>query len=111
METSLDHNRELPDNFLSEIYKWALECKSSFHPVSDVAFYNFLTAVARVSLNTRLGCLDASQADDSESRRIIQSINTFFWNVAEVELKFPIWRLYHNKAFRDYIGALEDFRT
>nr|AZR39410.1 cytochrome P450 [Agasicles hygrophila] len=27
MENMLDKNRELPDHFLSEIYKWALECK------------------------------------------------------------------------------------
>ncbi|CAG9759686.1 unnamed protein product [Ceutorhynchus assimilis] len=93
MEQSLDKNHELPENFLSEIYKWALE------------------SVARVSLNTRLGCLDPNLNKSSESQRIIDSINTFFWNVAEVELKMPIWRIYKNKAFRTYIGALEDFRT
>ncbi|VEN51325.1 unnamed protein product [Callosobruchus maculatus] len=91
MEDMLDENRELPGNFLHEIYKWALE------------------SVARVSLNTRLGCLEPL-AKDSESQRIIESINTFFWNVAEVELKMPVWRVYKNKAFRKYIGALEDFR-
>ncbi|XP_066249042.1 probable cytochrome P450 49a1 [Euwallacea similis] len=92
MEASIDSNRELPENFLSEIYKWALE------------------SVTRVSLNTRLGCLEPSLTKDSESQKIIDSINTFFWKVAEVELKFPVWRLYKNKSFRDYIGALEDFR-
>ncbi|KAF7270578.1 hypothetical protein GWI33_016469 [Rhynchophorus ferrugineus] len=93
MEHSLDHNDELPDNFLSEIYKWALE------------------SVARVALNTRLGCLDVELPRESESQRIIDSINTFFWNVAEVELKMPVWRVYQNKAFRKYIGALDDFKT
>ncbi|CAG9860317.1 unnamed protein product [Phyllotreta striolata] len=93
MEDMLDENRELPDNFLSEIYKWALE------------------SVARVSLNKRLGCLEPNLPVDSESQKIINSINTFFWNVAEVELKFPVWRFYKNKAFRKYIGALENFRT
>nr|UUB32621.1 cytochrome P450 CYP49A1 [Dendroctonus rhizophagus] len=93
MEQSLDRNNELPGNFLSEIYKWALE------------------SVARVSLNTRLGCLEPHLPNESESQRIIDSINTFFWNVAEVELKFPVWRLYKNRSFRKYIGALEDFRT
>ncbi|XP_050295888.1 probable cytochrome P450 49a1 isoform X2 [Anthonomus grandis grandis] len=93
MEQSLDHNRELPENFLSEVYKWALE------------------SVARVSLNRRLGCLDPNLSKDSESQRIINSINTFFWNVAEVELKMPVWRIYKNRSFRKYIAALEDFRT
>lgn len=27
MEDSLDENNELPEKFLHEIYKWALECK------------------------------------------------------------------------------------
>ncbi|KAB0797032.1 hypothetical protein PPYR_11093 [Photinus pyralis] len=93
MEESLDENKELPDKFLYEIYKWALE------------------SVARVSLDTRLGCLDRNLNENSESQRIINSINTFFWNVSEVELKMPIWRFYKNKAFTKYIGALEDFRT
>ncbi|KAG5899874.1 hypothetical protein JTB14_012337 [Gonioctena quinquepunctata] len=93
MESMLDDKRELPEHFLSEIYKWALE------------------SVARVSLNTRLGCLEPNLPKSSESQRIIDSINTFFWNVAEVELKFPVWRVYKNKSFRKYIGALEDFRT
>ncbi|KAK5643038.1 hypothetical protein RI129_009205 [Pyrocoelia pectoralis] len=92
MEESLDDNKELPDNFLYEIYKWALE------------------SVARVSLDTRLGCLERNLNKNPESQRIINSINTFFWNVSEVELKMPIWRIYKNKAFRKYIGALEDFR-
>ncbi|XP_072391690.1 probable cytochrome P450 49a1 isoform X1 [Diabrotica undecimpunctata] len=93
MENMLDTNRELPDHFLSEIYKWALE------------------SVARVSLNRRLGCLEPNLPHDSESQKIINSINTFFWNVAEVELKLPIWRVYKNNSFKKYIGALEDFRT
>ncbi|CAH1117306.1 unnamed protein product [Phaedon cochleariae] len=93
METMLDDKNELPEQFLSEIYKWALE------------------SVARVSLNTRLGCLEPNLPENSESQRIINSINTFFWNVAEVELKFPVWRVYKNRAFKKYIGALEDFRT
>lgn len=75
----------------------------------NLKLFNIL-AVARVSLDTRLGCLDANLDKNSESQRIIDSINTFFWNVAEVELKMPIWRIYQNKSFRKYIGALEDFR-
>ncbi|KAF5296713.1 hypothetical protein FQA39_LY12413 [Lamprigera yunnana] len=92
MEESLDCNQELPDKFLYEIYKWALE------------------SVARVALDTRLGCLDANLDKNSESQHIINSINTFFRNVVEVELKMPIWKIYKNKAFKKYIGALEDFR-
>ncbi|XP_022909132.2 probable cytochrome P450 49a1 isoform X1 [Onthophagus taurus] len=89
----LDEKDELPANFMSELNKWALE------------------SVARVSLDTRLGCLKPNLAKNSEQKKIINSILTFFKNVPEVELRFPIWRLYHNKNFRDYIAALETFRT
>jgi cytochrome P450 family 49 subfamily A len=111
MESTLDENQELPDHFLSEIYKWALECKPTIPSTLSVSLRNNLSAVARVSLDTRLGCLEPNLSPNSESQRIIDSINTFFWNVAEVELKMPVWRVYQNKSFRKYIGALEDFRT
>lgn len=109
MEESLDQKQELPGHFLSEIYKWALECEYQESP--EISQLTNLLAVARVSLDTRLGCLEPDLPENSESQRIIDSINTFFWNVAEVELKFPVWRVYKNRAFRKYIGALEDFRT
>lgn len=67
-------------------------------------------AVCRFSLDTRLGCLEPNLSPDSEAQKIINAINTFFWNVAEVELRMPVWRIYKNKSFRDYIGALDEFR-
>ncbi|XP_037035585.1 probable cytochrome P450 49a1 [Bradysia coprophila] len=85
-----DENNELPGDFLHELYKWALE------------------SVGRVALDTRLGCV--SREGNDESKRIIDAINTFFWTVAEVELRMPVWRFYKTKAYRNYIGALDSFR-
>lgn len=65
-------------------------------------------AVGRVALDTRLGCV--SKEGNEESKRIIDAINTFFWTVAEVELRMPVWRFYKTKAYRKYIGALDSFR-
>lgn len=65
-------------------------------------------AVGRVALDTRLGCV--SRQGNAESKRIINAINTFFWTVAEVELRLPIWRFYKTKAYREYIAALDSFR-
>ncbi|CRL06719.1 CLUMA_CG019477, isoform A [Clunio marinus] len=90
MEGLLDDQRELPGHFLHELYKWALE------------------SVCRVSLDTRLGCV--SKNPNPESKKIIEAINTFFWTVAEVELRLPVWRFYKTKTFKDYIGALDSFR-
>lgn len=69
---------------------------------------NTRTAVGRVALDTRLGCV--SRQGNDESKRIIDAINTFFWTVAEVELRLPVWRFYKTKAYRAYIAALDSFR-
>lgn len=74
--------------------------------------YNFVTffilAVCRVALDTRLGCL--SHNPNPESKKIIAAINTFFWRVAEVELRLPVWRFYKTKSYKEYIAALDSFR-
>jgi cytochrome P450 family 49 subfamily A len=116
LEGTLDENRELPGHFLHELYKWALECKStpkysyrvSLFSRIDELFALFAAAVCRVSLDTRLGCV--SDNPNPESKKIIDAINTFFWTVAEVELRLPVWRFYKTKTFKDYIGALDSFR-
>lgn len=61
-----------------------------------------------MALDTRLGCV--SRQGNAESKRIINAINTFFWTVAEVELRLPVWRFYKTKAYREYIAALDSFR-
>lgn len=66
-----------------------------------------ILAVGRVALDTRLGCV--SKQGNEESKRIIDAINTFFWTVAEVELRMPVWRFYSTKAYKNYIGALDSF--
>ncbi|KAL9699090.1 hypothetical protein quinque_002531 [Culex quinquefasciatus] len=65
-------------------------------------------SIGRVALDTRLGCV--SKDGNEESKRIIDSINAFFWTVAEVELRMPIWRIYQTSAYKKYIGALDTFR-
>lgn len=38
MEAMRDENQELPENFLSEIYKWALECEFSINFLCFLTF-------------------------------------------------------------------------
>lgn len=71
-------------------------------------FLHEIIAIGRVALDTRLGCV--SRHGNPESKRIIEAINTFFWTVAEVELRMPVWRFYKTKAYKSYIGALDSFR-
>ncbi|XP_039759107.1 probable cytochrome P450 49a1 [Pararge aegeria] len=90
MESLLDENRELPRDFLMELYKWALE------------------SVGAWALGTRLGCLKNNEANAKE---IIKSIHGFFHNVPELELSAPLWRLYSTPAYKNYINALDSFRS
>lgn len=71
-------------------------------------FIDIFLAVCRVSLDTRLNCI--SDNPNRSSKKIIDAINTFFWTVAEVELRLPVWRFYETQTFKDYIGALDSFR-
>ncbi|XP_030558874.1 probable cytochrome P450 49a1 [Drosophila novamexicana] len=84
-----NEQQELPDNFLHELYKWALE------------------SVGRVSLDTRLGCLKPEGS--AEAQQIIEAINTFFWAVPELELRMPLWRVFPTKAYRSFVRALDQF--
>ncbi|CAH2042516.1 unnamed protein product, partial [Iphiclides podalirius] len=90
MESILDENRELPENFLTELYKWALE------------------SVGAWALGTRLGCLEENEA---EARAIIKCIHGFFHSVPELELSAPLWRLYPTSAYKTYVCALDAFRS
>lgn len=115
-----DSNNELPQDFLKELYKWALECESDFplpFPYSmykiNSIFHDLIVpqspfpAIGRVSLDTRLGCVTGQ--GNPESKRIIDAINTFFWSVAEVELRMPVWRIFKTPAYKKYIAALDTF--
>ncbi|OWR45707.1 putative cytochrome P450 49a1 [Danaus plexippus plexippus] len=72
MESILDHNRELPCDFLTELYKWALE------------------SVGAWALGTRLGCL---KDNDTDAMEIINNIHGFFHSVPELELNLCLKRL------------------
>ncbi|XP_059060902.1 probable cytochrome P450 49a1 [Achroia grisella] len=90
MENILNDNRELPKDFLTELYKWALE------------------SVGAWALGTRLGCLSDN---DAEAKEIIRCIHGFFHSVPELELSAPLWRIYSTQAYETYIEALDAFRS
>ncbi|CAH2089680.1 unnamed protein product [Euphydryas editha] len=88
IEKIIDYNREMPKDFLTELYKWALE------------------SVGAWAMGTRLGCL--SEKDD-EAKEIIKNIHGFFHSVPELELSAPLWRLYSTPAYKTYVDALDSF--
>uniref|UniRef100_A0A1B6CMB7 Cytochrome P450 n=1 Tax=Clastoptera arizonana TaxID=38151 RepID=A0A1B6CMB7_9HEMI len=80
---------EVPNDFLNEIHKWSLE------------------SIARIALDTRLGCLSDTSALKRETQDLIDAVNTFFSNVGELELKIPFWRLYPTPTWKKYVKALD----
>ncbi|XP_063610463.1 probable cytochrome P450 49a1 [Penaeus indicus] len=73
---------EMPDNFLQEMYKWALE------------------SVSVVALSRRLGCLDPALAPDSEPLKIIQIVGDLFRTLNDCEFTGPLWRIYPTPTFK-----------
>lgn len=64
-----------------------------------------ITAIARVALDVRLGCLQ--EQSPRETQQLIDAVNTFFMNVPILELKIPFWRLFSTPTFKRYIEALD----
>ncbi|CAH0560856.1 unnamed protein product [Brassicogethes aeneus] len=86
-----DENNEMPADFDNEIHKWALEC------------------IGRVSLDTRLGCLEKNLPADSEPQKIIDAAKYALRNVAILELKFPFWRYFPTTIWKNYVKNMDYF--
>ncbi|XP_042881564.1 probable cytochrome P450 301a1, mitochondrial isoform X2 [Penaeus japonicus] len=76
-----DHG-EMPDNFLFEMNKWALE------------------SVGLVALNRRLGCFRDDLAEDSESLRLIRVIHDIIKAVNDAEMSLKLWKIVRTPSFK-----------
>lgn len=80
METKIRGRRdpstgEVPDDFLHDLYKWALE------------------SVTFLALDTRLGCLASSLPDDSDPMRLIRAVSDLFRLGEQLEQGSSFWTL------------------
>ncbi|KAK7086328.1 hypothetical protein SK128_002127 [Halocaridina rubra] len=82
---------EMPANFQTELYKWALE------------------SVSLVALNRRMGCLDPNLSDDSEPMRLIRQANNIFDALNDTEVSAQLWRIYPNAAYRKLQKSHDEF--
>lgn len=64
----------VPDDFLQEIYKWALE------------------SVALLALNSRLGCLQPNLPKDSEQEALIKAVGEMFGLNYRLDNGLQLWR-------------------
>ena len=51
------------------------------------------TAVALVTLDTRLGCLKSDLPEDSEALRMIRANEETFETIRQLDTSFPIWKI------------------
>ncbi|KAG0696817.1 putative cytochrome P450 49a1 [Chionoecetes opilio] len=82
MASLQEQHGEMPTDFQTELYKWALE------------------SVGLVALNRRLGCLASDLTEDSEPMRLIRLVNDLFHNLNLTEYGVHTWRIFPTKPFR-----------
>lgn len=62
-------------------------------------------------MNTRLGCLRADLAPDSEAQKMIDSAILTFSAVHKLEHGLPLWRLFKTPLLRRLFEAQDFFTT
>ncbi|KAF4519781.1 hypothetical protein B566_EDAN009031 [Ephemera danica] len=90
MPEFIKKTNELPDDFLNELHKWALE------------------SIAMVALDTRLGCLEPSLAPDSEPQGMVDAVQTMFQCLHALEINFT-WMLVSTPTWRKFVASLDFF--
>ncbi|KAF2351403.1 Cytochrome P450 [Trinorchestia longiramus] len=73
---------QVPEDFLQELYKWALEC------------------IGVVALNRQLGCLEPNVAPGSLPMQLIRIVNELFSVLATTELGFPFWQYFRTPSYK-----------
>lgn len=78
------------EDFLKELYRWALEC----------------TGV--LALNTRLGCLQGGLSSDSEQQRLVEAASETHRIIMVTENGLPFWKVWNTPAYRKLVDS-QDF--
>jgi hypothetical protein len=67
------------------------------------------TAIVFIALDTRLGCLDANLAPDSEPQKMIDSLQVQFESFHKLDFGMPIWKYVSSPTWRKFVKATDDF--
>ena len=67
------------------------------------------TAIVYIALDTRLGCLDANLAPDSEPQKMIDSVQEQFDSLYKLEFGVPIWKYVSSPTWRKFVKAADVF--
>jgi len=67
------------------------------------------TAIVYIALDTRLGCLNANLAPDSEPQKMIDSVQVQFDTLNKLEFGIPIWKYVSTPTWRKFVKAADVF--
>lgn len=84
-----DSNNEMPKDFNHELNKWSLE------------------SIARIALDSRLGCLQDDSRVDEDSKKMIQAVHDFFELIFKLEFLPSIWKYVKTPAYHRLMKALD----
>lgn len=81
-------NQEMPENFLNEIHKWALE------------------SISVVALNKRLGLLKPNNVNPEANKFIVDAINMFD-SLYELDVEPSPWKYFKTPAYKRFIKTMD----
>ncbi|XP_070561093.1 probable cytochrome P450 301a1, mitochondrial isoform X3 [Ptychodera flava] len=90
MKELRNEDGEIPD-FQNEIYKWALE------------------SVTKVTLDTRLGCLERNLDPQSEAQQIIDATGDFLLHLGKLVFSFPFYKFISTPSWRTFLRSQDTF--
>ncbi|XP_074037346.1 probable cytochrome P450 12a5, mitochondrial [Leptinotarsa decemlineata] len=85
----LNENHQMPDDFVNELYKWALE------------------SVGIMALNKHFGCLDLTAPQDSDSKKLVTAILNMFLHFYLFEIAPPLWKFISTPLYKKFVKNLD----
>jgi len=87
----------------------ALNTEFHFWLLNNLTVLGSSTAIVYIALDTRLGCLDANLAPDSEPQKLIDSVQVKIESFHKLEFGIPIWKYVSSPTWRKFVKALDVF--
>jgi len=67
------------------------------------------TAIVFIALDTRLGCLEAKLAPDSDPQKMIDSVQVQIHSFYKLEYGIPIWKYVRTPTWKKFVKASDVF--
>ncbi|KAE8748023.1 Cytochrome P450 CYP301 [Frankliniella occidentalis] len=91
MKSIRDANQQMPDDFTTEIKKWAAE------------------SITYVALDTRLGMLENNIHPDSDAGRLVELVKNTFDAMAKLEFGLSPWKYISTPTWRQLKSSMDTF--